>query len=133
VKKERRDKLTDLIRESEPALSRKVSSFKEAYPSIAKLNARVTEKGMRADTPIREWHFTEENFEHAVDCSNPNCYGGGIELGLIINEMVSRKEKEREGTELCKGREGSAKGRNLVRSCPKIFKVVVQIEYVNEA
>ena len=124
-----REKLTDIINNTDYVFSQKKSKFYEAYPSIAKLHVEVYEATMGLGSETREWVLTEENFRHAVNCSNSVCYGGGIEIGWFIHDMVRDKATDRELRQKCKGYEGSPKGRKRYRSCFHSFHIKAHIEY----
>jgi len=127
--KDDREKLTDIIKNTDHVFSQKVSTFSEAYPSIAKLHVEISEAAMGFGSETRQLVLTEDNFRHAVNCSNPVCYGGGIEIGWIIHNMVSKKESDHEERQKCKGYEGSPKGRRRYRSCIHSFHVKAHVEY----
>lgn len=123
------EKLTDVLNKSEPLLGGKINSFAEAYPTISKLRVEITESEMVWPKEHGSWVMTERDFRHAINCSNPVCHGGGIELGWIIHDMASRKLTSHEETRRCRGYEGSPKGRRRDRSCLHVFSVKATVEY----
>jgi len=127
-----REKLTDRINKTSYVFSRKVDSFEEAYPTIASLRVEVTESDLGFGRSPRTWPFTERNFQHAVNCSNPMCYGGGVEIGWMIHDMARNKETDREESKMCQGYEGSPKGRKRYRSCLHSFRIKVHVKYKEE-
>ena len=127
--RENREKLTDVINITNYVFSRKVDSFTEAYPTIAKLRVEVTESDLGVDKPKYTRTFTEGNFSHAVNCHNSLCYRGGVELGWIIHDMVRNKQTDLEETKLCQGYEGSPKGKSRYGSCLHMFHIKALVEY----
>lgn len=129
-----REKLTDRINQTNHVFSRKVDSFAEAYPTIASLRVEVTEEsGIGWGRSDSKWVFTEQNFRHAVNCSNTMCYGGGVEIGWLIHDMARNKETDREENKKCQGYEGSPKGRRRHRSCMNMFQIKAHVEYKDGA
>ena len=128
---DKHQKATEIINNANYIFSRKVTSFAEAYPSVAKLRVEIAESSgwSGEETP---WVLTESTFRQAVDCSNRACYGGGVELGWILHDMVSKHLTTSEETKPCRGYEGSPKGRKRYGACLHSFRVKVEIEYKKE-
>jgi len=124
-----KDKLSDIINEAEYVFIRKTRSFAEAYPRIAELKVEIDESGGFFDNSTWHTSLDHRNFKHAIDCHNPKCYGGGVEIGRIVHEMMNKSETDREETNICRGYEGSPKGRRRFGSCIHIFKSKVHIKY----
>jgi hypothetical protein len=131
--REDREKLTDVISKSQFLFSKKVDTFHEAYPTIAKLHVEVSEKELGSSGLARRLTFTEQHFQHAVNCSNPVCYRGGVQVGWLIHDMVRNKETDREETKSCEGYEGSPKGRKRYRTCLHRFTVKAHVDYREDA
>lgn len=129
MSREDREKLTDRIAKTDYVFRRKVDSFEEAYPTIAKLHVEVTESQIGHGSSQCTRTFTERDFQHAVNCSNPPCYGGGVEIGWIIHDMVRDKKTDHEELKRCQGYEGSPKGRRRIRNCFHSFRIKAHIEY----
>ena len=127
-----REKLTDRLNQAEHLCCRHVGSFAEAYPTIASLRVEVTESSNGSGGWQGRWSFTERDFRHAVNCSNKTCYGGGVEIGWMIHDMARKKEADREETKICRGYEGSPKGRTRYRSCPTTFRITAHVEYKDD-
>ena len=126
-----RKKASDVFRDTNYVFSRKVS-FKEAFPEIASLSIVVEEDGHG----VREWNRVRHygmNVGEFVDCSNSLCYNGGFSIGEILREMVRKKETHKEETAICKGYEGSPKGRRKYRNCINSFDITVDITYKEES
>ena len=124
-----RDKLTDVLHQTEPLLGGKTDSFEKAYPAVASLRVEVLETEMVWPNQHAAYTFTEKNFCHAVNCSIPVCFGGGIEIGWLIHDAVSKKLTQVEDGRRCRGNEGSPRGRRIYRTCQHKFIVKATIEY----
>ncbi len=64
-----------------------------------------------------------------IDCRNSLCYDGGVSVGQMLRDMVEEKKTEAEFSSLCRGYEGSPKGRRKYRNCSNFFEVKIRIEY----
>jgi len=105
------------------------ASFEEAFPEIEKLSIEVTE----SEAGFHNFHKTSYDKEHPpgefINCSNPVCYGGGFRIGMILSEIVRKKQTELNDSACCGGYEGSAKGRKRYRSCVHYFQFSIKIKY----
>ena len=124
---DKREKASEVIGKTNYVFAKKVDSFAEAYPTIARLRVEVAEYSGPWDRDKAPWVITETDFRHAVDCSNQLCYGGGVEVGWIIHDMVRQHLTEFEISKPCRGYEGTAKRRD--RSCVHTFTVKATIVY----
>ncbi len=122
----RRDKLTDLLRNVDRPFAPRANTFAEAYPTIAHLSVEVSESVLGRPTG-RQLHFTEKNFRGAIDCRNPQCYGGGVEIGMLVHRMITNGQREQKFLEHCEGYEGSPKGQRRYRDCLTYFDITIQI------
>ena len=130
----KRQKASDVFRETESLLSGKTSSFREAFPDVEDIKVDITENGifgsMHGDprTPT----YTKRTFPgEYVDCSATLCYGGGVNLGQLVRDMLPTRQRELEIRCVCQGYEGSPKGRRKYRPCINSFKVTIGISYVD--
>jgi hypothetical protein len=124
-----RKKAGDLFRESTPVFGRK-TTFAEAYPEIEDIVIEVEETGDSVDSENRHRRYTTKYLPgEFINCSNPMCYGGGFHLGSYLHSMVSEQKTELEESTLCRGNEGSPKGRRIYRKCLNLFKVKINITY----
>jgi hypothetical protein len=129
-----RMKASDVFRETHYVFSRKVP-FEEAFPEIKDLRIEVQtlSEGSKFVNYTSVYTMKDKPGEY-IDCLNPLCYGGGFSIGKILRDMVSKKETTYESSAMCKGYEGSPKGRRRYRSCLSHWKVKVTLEYkVSEA
>jgi hypothetical protein len=127
---EKRPKAQDVFNQSNFVFSEKVS-FKEAFPQVKSVRIKVDEGELGSQGTIPRY-YSEGNIGEFVNCSNPLCYDGGFSIGSILRSMVEKKEKHRETTEVCRGYEGSPKGRKKYSRCFHLFKVFVDVEYLDE-
>jgi hypothetical protein len=104
--------------------------FSEAFPTIEEARIEVEETDF--GEPLRTHH---ENSKHGgigefVDCSNPMCYNGGVNVADVLRHMVRENLTEYEtGNQSCQGYEGSPKGRKKHRNCLHGFNVKAWITY----
>lgn len=116
-KQDRRQKASDIFRETEFVFGRK-ASFAEVFPEIEDLRVEVEEFGEGTTKWNRERIYRKQGFPgEYIDCHNPLCYNGGFSIGDILREMVRNRQTELETSKLCKGHEGSPKGRRVYRKC----------------
>lgn len=125
-----REKASDLFAKTTPLFGKKVS-FAEAFPTVESATVRVT--------PTRSY---QSDHEHVLgighigeyfDCINPICYGGGFSIGAILRQMVHDGETHKQGSKLCKGYEGSPKGRRKYRKCMESFRYSVELTFKSES
>jgi hypothetical protein len=128
---EKHKKLSDVINDTNFVFKQKVNTFSEAYPTVNKLRVEVYESEGLSGEKLNAT-MSETSFSHSVNCSNPVCYGGGVEVGNIIHEMVRKKLMEHEETKDCRGYEGSPKGKKKYRSCLQTFRIKAHLEYRSE-
>ena len=123
----KRQKAPDVFRETDFFLAKK-SGFDQAFPQIASLSGTVEEDGDGVNDRLSVRHLGKDTGEY-FDCSNPLCYNGGFSLGDILRSMIASGDTHKEDTRLCKGYEGSAKGRRRYQDCMNSFRIMVDIEY----
>lgn len=123
-----KEKLSDIYNRTTPILGRKVGTFGEAYPTIAKLELTVSEdKGMGG--VCNETRMSERSFQPIVNCSNPLCYGGGVNVGRVLHDIAGKKQAQVDSVEMCQGREGTKTKKS--RTCLHRFHVVGEITYLS--
>lgn len=128
-------KASEVFRNSAPFFSKKVT-FSEAFPDIDDIKVEVIETSEpKTDKMLKEEKYQNNKRAYGkllgefIDCSNRFCYNGGFSIGDIIRTMVSQKQISKEGSTICQGYEGSAKGRRRYRSCLHCFYYHVEIKY----
>lgn len=131
-KRDRRQKASDVFRETEFVFGKK-ASFDEAFPEIEDLTVEVEEFGEGTTKWNRERVYRKQRFPgEYIDCHNPLCYNGGFSIGEILREMVANRQTELYTSKLCQGNEGSPKGRRIHKKCMNGFHVKVSIKYKEE-
>lgn len=126
----RRETLNDLQATSRPLFGQRVS-FAEAFPELRHVRVQYVEHG----DGVGRWNanadrlMTEGTLRPYLDCSNPLCAHGGFYIEGLIRQMVYSHEAEREFSDMCRGNEGSPKGRRVYGKCLNTFKGTVRLEY----
>jgi len=129
-KRGRRQKASDVFRESEFVFVSKTDSFDKAFPEIEDVKVEVTESGEGLTQFNRERIYSKRTLRgEYIDCHNPMCYNGGFDIGEIIRDMIRNKQAELVTYKTCQGYEGSPKGRRRYRSCVNSFNIKVTIKY----
>ena len=77
--------------------------YRELNPGIEELIVRVLEEGKGA-AHKPEWQ-TLGNVTQ-IDCHNPLCQHGGVDLNHTLREMVATRRAELENVKMCSGTEG---------------------------
>ncbi len=127
-------KLSDVEATKNYPFRQKVDSFHQAYPSIDSIRVEVRPTGegfepYRHETG-RVYVYNENSVPATIDCRNPRCFGGGLDLDHLIRwAVVESKRTEYEKTISCTGYEGSPKGRRNDGPCDTYFKVKVNVTY----
>src|ERR1035437_4851375 len=107
------------------------SSFQAAYPTVKSIRVEVRPSGQGFEPFRNELErvdvYTEKSFRATIDCRNPRCYNGGLELDYLVRwAVVEAKRTEYETEMSCGGYEGSPKGRRKDGPCDTYFKVKVR-------
>ena len=125
-----RTKASDIFRETNYVFSKKVP-FLEAFPEIDDFRIEVSESpDMIWGGQARARTYTKESPPgEFVDCTNSLCYSGGVSIGEILREMISKRKADLEVSKGCRGYEGSPKGRRKYRSCMHSFGIKVTLKY----
>lgn len=129
--RDKRLKAQDLFERRTPVFGGK-GTFEEVYPQIDAITVEVQENDLGRDISKRT--YAKHNFPgEFINCSNSMCYAGGYHLGSLISSMVREGKTSAEGSAICRGNEGSPKGRRIRRKCLNHFKVNVSIRYKESA
>jgi len=130
--RDRRDKASDVFKDADFVFVRK-APFEEALPMIANVVVRYREEGNGVSrfrvADEEQWSTYSGKVGEYIDCSNPLCYGGGFSIGDVLRRMVAQKENSTKGHKVCKGYEGSPKGRRNYGMCCNMFYYEVEITY----
>lgn len=126
-----KDKISDRLRRGDFVFSRpgdpaKVKTFGERYPNIAELEMTIQEFGdlSKRFYPIR---LGLEDRTQAIDCTNPNCNGGGF---LFSADGLWKAVQEHQTTfKELHGCHGVTRQRPRVVRCTHGFEVTGTIRY----
>jgi hypothetical protein len=106
----------------------RVSSFEDAFPTIATVKVVVNETNL---TPTLDDEFTtgttvydNTHISEYHDCHCPECYNGGVSIGDLLRRMVSSNETESRVKAPCQGR-----GKKSYGSCTHTFDMSAKIAY----
>ena len=123
------EKLTDCSKHNTSFFCGNKVTIEKAFPMIASLSGRVIERGYRLGGGSGERILTEKNFPRAINCGDPTCYGGGVDLEQILRNMVSSRRASFSSKEMCCGHEGSPKGRRTYGRCRTDFEIKINVVY----
>ena len=126
-KRDDRQKASDVFRNANFVFAQKVP-FAEAFPEIEDVRIEV-EIGYALSGNLKRVYSGQHLPGEYVDCDNALCYNGGFSIGEVLRDMVGKREGDREGSTICRGYEGSPKGRRKYRDCFNFFRYKVHIEY----
>jgi len=122
-------KASDVFGQSQFFFGQK-TTFDRAFPEIEAVAVRVTERGSGLHPSLLgPSSYGKESIGEFIGCRNPTCYNGGFSIGGILRDMARQKRPHEEGKAVCKGYEGSPKGRRRHRSCDHTFDYVVDVQY----
>ena len=102
--------------------------FKERNPKVEELMVKVLEDGKGAG-PSPEWQALGSVTR--LDCDNPLCQRGGIDLHHTLREMVATRRAELETVTMCRGIEGSG-SIAAPRHCLNRFAFRISLAYEPE-
>jgi hypothetical protein len=133
VTNDRRMKLSDVEAQTNYAFCGTPTTFANAYPTVATLKVDVETKTVLRGEREESYSFNQESLRPILDCRNPRCFGGGIDLDRLLRfTVVGPKLTTFETTQFCTGYEGSPKGRRRTDSCDTMFKVKVAVTYKDD-
>ena len=121
-------KASEVFAKAQFAFWSKKLSFAEAFPQIDEVRVEITQSGEGVYEDSKKITYTRDTLPGEYeDCSNPDCWGGGVSIGQILQEMVHKGDAEAEESKRCKGHEGSTHRRG--RMCFNFFKVKIKVTY----
>ncbi|HRJ17932.1 MAG TPA: hypothetical protein PLF84_02780 [Bryobacteraceae bacterium] len=112
-------------------------SFLDAYPTVKSIRVEVRPVGEGFE-PYRKMSeyvdvYNETNIPAILNCRNPRCFGGGLDLDNLIRwSVVEGRLIDYEDTIRCQGYEGSPKGRRRDGPCDTSFKLNVSVAYKDD-
>jgi hypothetical protein len=101
--------------------------FKELNPKVEELVVKVLEEG-KGGRQSPQWQ-TLGNVTR-LDCHNPLCQRGGVDLHHTLREMVATRRAELENVAMCRGTEGGPSA--APRHCPNRFAFRISLVYEAE-
>jgi len=102
--------------------------FKELNPKVEELIVKVLEEGKGAGQSP-EWKTVGSVTQ--LDCHNPLCQRGGVDLHHTLREMVATRRGELENVKMCRGIEGG--GSSVApRRCLNRFAYRISLAYEPE-
>ena len=102
--------------------------FKELNPKIEELIVKVLEEG-KGVGPSPEWKTLGSVTQ--LDCHNPLCQRGGVDLQPTLREMVATRREELENVKMCCGIEGGGPSA-APRRCLNRFAYRISLAYEAE-
>ena len=103
--------------------------FKELNPEVEQLVVKVLEEGKGAGQRY-EWQTLGSVTR--LDCHNPLCQRGGVDLHHTLREMVATRRAELEDVKMCGGMEGGGPGIGP-RHCLNRFAFRISLAYKAES
>jgi hypothetical protein len=130
-------KLSDVEAATNYLLPRVPTTFEKAYPMVESIRVEVRPSGEGFEPFRNETErldvYNEKSIPAIINCRNPRCYGGGLNLDYLIRwAVVESKQTEYEAYKSCGGYEGSPKGRRKGDPCDTRFRVKVDVTYRKE-
>ena len=103
------------------------AAFAKAFPTVESATAEVTESTHAATVGVRTWDSTRPP---VVECTNPKCHGGGVDLADVVRRMVFGRQAEHvSGVVMCPGFEEPPRYGRPGRGCVRMFRVAARVTY----
>ena len=102
--------------------------FRELNPKVEKLVVKVLEEGKGAGKSP-DWQTLGSVTQ--LDCHNPLCQRGGVDLQHTLREMVATRRAELENVKMCRGIEGGGSSA-APRRCLNRFAYRISLAYTAE-
>ena len=102
--------------------------FKELNPKVEELIVKVLEEGKGAGQSP-EWQTLGSVTQ--LDCHNPLCQRGGVDLYQTLREMVATRRAELENVKMCEGLEAGGPSA-APRRCQNRFAFRISLAYKAE-
>jgi len=97
-----------------------LTTFDGAFPTIQTVEVFIKESGEGNDgLGLRA--LTRRSVRETINCSNPRCFGKGLDLGGLLRQMLQAGETTRSLETPCGSREENG------TSCPNVFHVEVTL------
>ncbi|PYN87374.1 MAG: hypothetical protein DMD87_15980 [Candidatus Rokuibacteriota bacterium] len=102
--------------------------YRELNPKVEELIVTVLEEG-KGTGRSPEWQTLGSVTQ--LDCHNPLCQRGGVDLHHTLREMVATRRAELENVKMCRGTEGGG-SRVAPRHCLNRFAYRISLAYEAE-
>jgi hypothetical protein len=118
-----------------PACKDLISSFSTnlfdtLYPDIESIRIEIVEKGMGGVNHRKKYIlYQKEDIAKNIECSNPSCTGGELDLRKFVDQMYKKKLKNLNLIQWCQGYKGSPYGRERYGACPNQFEISISLKY----
>jgi len=96
--------------------------FDAVFPQIAAVEAVIEEKG-EGNQGLGLRSLTRRSVREYINCSNPQCTGKGLALGLLMRRMVKEQMDRWEGHFPCESQEEAG------TPCANTFQVQLTIRF----
>ena len=82
------------------------TTFQKEYPEVETCIVSVKHAGHGVEDWQKDFVSKHEKPGEYINCRNPICVHGGLEIGFVIFDMVKNRITEKTGSDLCRGSEG---------------------------
>ncbi|MBL1215810.1 MAG: hypothetical protein HND52_20750 [Ignavibacteriae bacterium] len=104
--------------------------FDTLYPDIESIRIEIIEKGLGGYSYKKKYVlYQKADIGRNIECGNPRCTGGELELKKFVDQMYRRKFKNLNLIQWCQGYKGSPYGKERYGACPNQFEIDIKIEY----
>lgn len=102
----------------------KKQKLTELYPQVKNIYVKTS---FQNEISSEKVYINDDIGEYISCCTNSLCEDGGIRIGDVIQNMISKKETHFEGKKMCSGKERIYK--NKFRNCLRFYNFVIDIDY----
>jgi hypothetical protein len=104
--------------------------WRDVYPQIETMRLEVRQgRGIRAPVAVPQIITETSTYQRFIDCRNPLCAHGGMDIARHVHAAVSKRAHELEACEACCGYEGSPKGERRYGPCLTEFQLKGTVGY----
>ena len=109
----------DIFKSAKPG---ETTTFEGAFPTIKTVNVVIKEEGQGTEgLGLRA--LTRRSVRETINCSNPRCFGKGLDLGGLMRKMVHAGETTHTVEIVCGSRH------RRFHACCNVFYVQLAITY----
>jgi hypothetical protein len=98
------------------------TTFNRAFPTIAAIGVDIDETG-EGNHGLGRRSLTRRSMREYINCSSPHCSGKGLDLGLLLREMIATHQRECKVERVCAGHDEAG------NSCKNVFHVALHVTY----